>query len=254
MVNVSISSAPSPLANGRQRRPRSFPFADEEVALMRDFRDAKIMARALRDALQAKAVQTTYAEALELIAKAFGYENWNILSAKIAATKPAEGDESAISAGAQNGPSPPAPLYCSFCKKSQHEVRKLIAGPEVFICNECIDLCTDIVEPEEDKELFQLTRGNEDSDRTTLLERARGMERSHVALQYFRHRLAKWDCEGSAGDDVRMPPLRRHLVPRGPMDLTREELVAMQQTARRDIKRYEDALSAAATALEERGQ
>lgn len=36
-------------------------------------------------------------------------------------------------------------LYCSFCGKSQHEVRKLIAGPSVFICNECIDLCSDIV-------------------------------------------------------------------------------------------------------------
>ncbi|QWD78982.1 ATP-dependent Clp protease ATP-binding subunit ClpX [Polynucleobacter sp. MWH-Spelu-300-X4] len=37
------------------------------------------------------------------------------------------------------------PLYCSFCGKSQHEVKKLIAGPSVFICDECIDLCTDII-------------------------------------------------------------------------------------------------------------
>jgi len=36
-------------------------------------------------------------------------------------------------------------LYCSFCGKSQHEVRKLIAGPSVFICDECIDLCNDII-------------------------------------------------------------------------------------------------------------
>lgn len=39
-------------------------------------------------------------------------------------------------------------LYCSFCGKSQHEVRKLIAGPTVYICNECVDLCTDIVREE----------------------------------------------------------------------------------------------------------
>lgn len=39
-------------------------------------------------------------------------------------------------------------LYCSFCGKSQHEVRKLIAGPSVFICNECIDLCNDIIQEE----------------------------------------------------------------------------------------------------------
>ena len=36
-------------------------------------------------------------------------------------------------------------LYCSFCGKSQHEVRKLIAGPSVYICDECVDLCTDII-------------------------------------------------------------------------------------------------------------
>src|SRR5687768_5071291 len=39
-------------------------------------------------------------------------------------------------------------LYCSFCGKSQHEVRKLIAGPSVFICDECVDLCNDIVREE----------------------------------------------------------------------------------------------------------
>lgn len=40
------------------------------------------------------------------------------------------------------------PLYCSFCGKSQHEVRKLIAGPSVFICDECVSLCTDIIREE----------------------------------------------------------------------------------------------------------
>jgi ATP-dependent Clp protease ATP-binding subunit ClpX len=39
-------------------------------------------------------------------------------------------------------------LYCSFCGKSQHEVRKLIAGPSVFICDECIELCNDIIRDE----------------------------------------------------------------------------------------------------------
>ncbi len=39
-------------------------------------------------------------------------------------------------------------LYCSFCGKSQHEVRKLIAGPTVFICDECVELCTDIIQEE----------------------------------------------------------------------------------------------------------
>ena len=44
--------------------------------------------------------------------------------------------------------SPDKVLYCSFCGKSQHEVKKLIAGPSVFICDECIDLCTDIIQEE----------------------------------------------------------------------------------------------------------
>src|SRR6201990_832306 len=39
-------------------------------------------------------------------------------------------------------------LYCSFCGKSQHEVKKLIAGPSVFICDECIELCNDIIRDE----------------------------------------------------------------------------------------------------------
>jgi len=44
-------------------------------------------------------------------------------------------------------------LYCSFCGKSQHEVRKLIAGPTVFICDECVELCMDIIK-EENKSNF----------------------------------------------------------------------------------------------------
>jgi hypothetical protein len=64
---------------------------------MRDFRDAKVMARALRDALKTKAIETTHAEALELIAKAFGYKNWNILSAKIEAAEPKPSDERSLS-------------------------------------------------------------------------------------------------------------------------------------------------------------
>ena len=41
-------------------------------------------------------------------------------------------------------------LYCSFCGKSQHEVRKLIAGPSVYICDECVELCNDIIREELD--------------------------------------------------------------------------------------------------------
>ncbi|HET6519800.1 MAG TPA: ClpX C4-type zinc finger protein, partial [Geminicoccaceae bacterium] len=42
-------------------------------------------------------------------------------------------------------------LYCSFCGKSQHDVKKLIAGPNVFVCNECVELCADIIKEEDKK-------------------------------------------------------------------------------------------------------
>lgn len=51
-------------------------------------------------------------------------------------------------------------LYCSFCGKSQHEVRKLIAGPSVYICDECVDLCNDIIR-EEIKEVLPKKEGDE---------------------------------------------------------------------------------------------
>jgi ATP-dependent Clp protease ATP-binding subunit ClpX len=53
-------------------------------------------------------------------------------------------------------------LYCSFCGKSQNEVRKLIAGPSVFICDECVDLCNDIIREEADAET-----GETSSDQAT---------------------------------------------------------------------------------------
>src|SRR5882757_1155078 len=112
---------------------------------MRDFRDAKTMAHALRSALKGRAVETTHSEALELVAKAFGYENWNILSAKIDAAGPRALDERAPSPTGTPGSAPPETLYCSFCRKSQHDVRKLIAGPAVYICDECVELCLDII-------------------------------------------------------------------------------------------------------------
>src|SRR5258708_4457352 len=181
---------------------------------MRDYRDAKVMARALRDALNAKAIETTHAEALELIAKAFGYENWNILSAKIEAAERPAAASTPLPAEARHDPAPPKIVYCSFCGKSQHQVLTVVAGPSsVFICDECVDLCTDIVEPDKDKELFELVTGTEESGRadSALLERARrmsteelafyvergrkGQARGRLALQYVQDKLATWNRE-----------------------------------------------------------
>jgi ClpX C4-type zinc finger/Glyoxalase superfamily protein len=232
---------------------------------MRDFRDAKAMARALRDALKAKGVETTHSESLELIATAFGYENWNILSAKIeAAATPASEERSPSSAGTQNDPTPPKTLYCSFCGKSQHEVQKLIAGPEVFICDECVDLCTGIVDPDDDKELFRLMTGNEETggradpalfelargasteELAHYLERGRkGVERNRRALQGIQRRLAIRDDEVSTGANI-------SALPGYLKDKRREDLVALQQKTQLELKRYRDALHIATTVLNER--
>jgi ClpX C4-type zinc finger len=68
-------------------------------------------------------------------------------------------------------------MHCSFCGKSQHEVRKLIAGPEVFICDECVAICNKILRyksaprlPERWPEQKKLCPGNKDG-RTTVQQR-----------------------------------------------------------------------------------
>src|ERR1700694_6303808 len=103
--------------------------------MMRDYRDAKVMARALRTGLTEQGVKLTHSQSLELMAKAFGYDNWNILAAKIETERPAAAP-----------PDGPKALHCSFCSKSQHDVKMLIAGPDTFICDACVDLCTEIIE------------------------------------------------------------------------------------------------------------
>ena len=63
-----------------------------------------------------------------------------------------------MSKGATGGESKNT-LYCSFCGKSQHEVRKLIAGPTVFICDECVELCMDIIREEHKTSLVKSKEG-----------------------------------------------------------------------------------------------
>jgi hypothetical protein len=104
---------------------------------MRDFRDSKSMAQSLRQALAAYDLTVTHGQSLELIAKAFGDDNWNIMAARIEAARPV------VEPARPDGPKT---LHCSFCGKSQHEVGKLIAGPAVTICDGCVALCNDVIE------------------------------------------------------------------------------------------------------------
>jgi ClpX C4-type zinc finger/Glyoxalase superfamily protein len=206
---------------------------------MRDFRDAKAMAHSLRDALKAKAIQTTHSESLELIAKAFGYDNWNILSAKIDARH----------AGAAAGQQAKL-LYCSFCGKNQHEVKKLVAGPFVFICDECVDLCVDIV----DEQLLRLIEGDERSARAMSTERlqhyvehaTKGVQRNRLALQRLETMLAyKVSADGGALPPSDLAPLKNK---------TPDELRVMQKHSLEQLKRYEQAIRTAAPIISERAQ
>jgi len=61
--------------------------------------------------------------------------------------------------GGGNGGDTKNTLYCSFCGKSQHEVRKLIAGPTVFICDECVELCMDIIREENKSSMVKSQEG-----------------------------------------------------------------------------------------------
>ncbi len=219
---------------------------------LRDFRDAKAMAQSLRDALKAKAIPTTHSEALELIAKAFGYDNWNILSAKIdAAGIDTAPSRSGSAAGPDDRPPPEKLLHCSFCGKTQHEVQKLIAGPAVYICDACVDLCVDIV----DEQLLRLAEGDETSARAMSTERlqhyvahaTKGAERSRLALQRIETVLAH---RGTASpiDDGTSPSAGFAKL----KIMTPDELRAMQTHSQDQLKRYEQAVRTAAPIIEER--
>ncbi|USO07488.1 MAG: ATP-dependent Clp protease ATP-binding subunit ClpX [Rhodospirillales bacterium] len=95
-------------------------------------------------------------------------------------------------------------LYCSFCGKSQHEVRKLIAGPNVFICNECVELCTDIIR-EEDKTQLVKTGGGIPTPleiKTVLDDYVIGQERAKRILSVAVHNHYKRLEHGQKGADV----------------------------------------------------
>jgi len=215
---------------------------------MRDFRDAKIMAHSLRDALKAKAMAISHSESLELIAKTFGYDNWNILSARIDTAQPPSGS----TAGHQGSP-PQQLLYCSFCGKNQHEVTKLIAGPAVFICDECVDVCIDII----DDNLLRLVEGDAESARIMSTERllhyvehaTKGEQRNRLVLQQIAQMLALRNDAAPVDDDSLRSSTLMHLK-----NKTTDELLAMRKFSQDQLKRYEQALRTATPVLNERKQ
>ncbi|NJO37108.1 MAG: ATP-dependent Clp protease ATP-binding subunit ClpX [Rhizobiales bacterium] len=97
-------------------------------------------------------------------------------------------------------------LYCSFCGKSQHEVRKLIAGPTVFICDECVELCMDIIR-EENKTTLGKSRAGVPSPQEikgVLDDYVIGQERAKRVLSVAVHNHYKRLAHGSKGGDVEL--------------------------------------------------
>src|SRR5207245_3693444 len=97
-------------------------------------------------------------------------------------------------------------LKCSFCGKSQNDVRKLIAGPTVYICDECIELCNDIIaeewEEEKSRELRSLPKPSE--IKTVLDQAVVGQERAKKILAVAVHNHYKRIESRVAADDVEL--------------------------------------------------
>jgi ATP-dependent Clp protease ATP-binding subunit ClpX len=97
-------------------------------------------------------------------------------------------------------------LYCSFCGKSQHEVRKLIAGPTVFICDECVELCMDIIREENKSTLVKSRDGvpTPREIRTVLDDYVIGQEHAKRVLAVAVHNHYKRLAHGSKTNDVEL--------------------------------------------------
>ncbi len=95
-------------------------------------------------------------------------------------------------------------LYCSFCGKSQHEVRKLIAGPTVFICDECVELCMDIIKEESKSSLVKSSDGVPTPQEicNVLNDYVIGQDRAKRVLSVAVHNHYKRLNHGSKSGDV----------------------------------------------------
>ena len=84
-------------------------------------------------------------------------------------------------------------MHCSFCKKTQHEVRKLIAGPDVFICDDCVDICATVMSEE----------GRDVAAKPGIEFAAGFADAAPGILAYFSECIRKRDPDGGASVSIR---------------------------------------------------
>ncbi len=109
-----------------------------------------------------------------------------------------------MSADSRSGSHNGRVLYCSFCGKSEHEVRKLIAGPSVYICDECVELCMDIIREEHKNNLVKTRdRVPTPTDICTILDGyVFGQDHAKRVLSVAVHNHYKRLAHGAKSNDV----------------------------------------------------
>lgn len=157
-------------------------------------------------------------------------------------------------------------LHCSFCTKSQHNVQKLIAGPSVYICDECVDLCVDVVRDgiiwrvlsrlrssegsgtDALQSVFEHVRSRPTEEVVSYVEQSRvGVQQGRRTLEFIDRRLEMPEGEIPQEADAQTSQLFAHLKTN-----TKEELVVLRKNTQRELMHYEDALRIGTTVLDER--
>ena len=206
---------------------------------MRDFRDAKLMARSLDEALKLKSIALTHSESLELIAAIFGVDNWNVLSAQIkAAEEP----------GAKA-------LHCTFCKKSSDEIEALVAGPGVYICDKCIALCSNTLE---EQSIAKMLRNADPVSATLDHFRDRSTEQIISYQRDAQHRLSSTRTAIRAVESLLGDAFQQQPVP-GPLyeffrTKSKKDLVAAKKQLESNLDKTETTLRAVDDVLKARSE
>jgi ATP-dependent Clp protease ATP-binding subunit ClpX len=126
-------------------------------------------------------------------------------------------------------------LYCSFCGKSQHEVRKLIAGPTVFICDECVELCMDIIREENKSSMVKSREGVPTPQEilAVLDDYVIGQSHAKRVLSVAVHNHYKRLAHASKGNDVELAKSNILLI--GPTGCSRPTTMSSARSAASSI-------------------